>query len=355
MNLSTTRLTKRLKILDTAFLCNLCYLVLVLIFKGIQGLIGANGNYSRGFGIIEFLVVTFFWVVFNWIVFQKSGTRNRKVRLTYIVLNMAPAIIFTLISCIIIYLFPSYDFTGAWNQFSFAIAPTLFWYLPYGYLYYAFGFMMPLGLFMVLCLVFVFLAQVAGVMIGASQQLHEEERQKQIKHQQQKIARQRLVPASSEQKPRVSPVRRRDTVLEATAANHYEDSKSNNPFKDEDDTDQIIYTEAISTITDDMLEQSLKNRKNDTAETEAESKDETGSSFAGSHFSSHSSDKSSSRFGSSSDQSSSRFGSNNSSSRFNNDSSGNRFSSGKTGNNGSTEEKQSPQWAVPKKTRRHQK
>ena len=261
MNLSTTRLTKRLKIFDTALFCNIFYLLLVLIFKGIQGLLGSNGTYNLIYGVIEFVVVTFYWVGFNWMIFRKSGTKSQKVRITYILINMAPAIIFTLISILIIYVFPGYDFTTAWTQFSFAISPTLFWYLPYGYLYFAFGAAMPIGLFMVLCLVYAFGAQVVGVMIGASQQLHEEEHQKEVQRQKQRIARQKAAPVVSAEKPRVSPVRRRDRVLEATAANRYEKEDEDNPFRDDSDTEQIIYTEAISTITDEMIENSVQNGK----------------------------------------------------------------------------------------------
>lgn len=63
MNLSTTRLTKRLKIFDTALFCN-TYLLLVLIFKGIQGAARleryVQSDRDGRYRICH--VVTFYWV-----------------------------------------------------------------------------------------------------------------------------------------------------------------------------------------------------------------------------------------------------------------------------------------------------
>lgn len=269
MNFLDTKLTKRITIFNAALFCNLGYLLVVLILKGIQGLVTSDGTYSTIYGIIEFVVAALYWIGFNWILFRKADVSDYSRKAIYIIMNLLPAIIFTLITIFIMYVTPGYDFSTAWNQFTFVVAPTLFWYIPYGYLFYATGMMLPIAAMMIICLLFAGVMQFLGVLIGSSSYAHEQERLRQAKLEQQKrLAAQRAARAKQEkeqaaqgavQKPRVSPVRRRSAVLNETAANMYPTKKGERPFRDEEDTTPIIYTEAMSVISDEMIEE--ENRK----------------------------------------------------------------------------------------------
>lgn len=266
MNFLDTKLTKRMSIFNAALFVNIGYLIVVLILKGIQGLVTSDGVYSTVFGITEFVVAAIYWIGFNWILFRKADVSDYSRKAIYIIMNLLPAIIFTLLTIFIMYVTPGYDFSTAWNQFTFVIAPTLFWYLPYGYLFYATGMMLPIAAMMIICLLFAGVMQFIGVMIGSSTYAHEQERLRQAKLEQQKrLAEQRAKRAQQEKeaaasgtvsKPRVSPVRRRSAVLDATAGNVYPSTskKGDRPFRDEEDTSPIIYTEAISVISDEMIE-----------------------------------------------------------------------------------------------------
>ncbi len=100
--------------------------------------------------------------------------------------------------------------------------------------------------------------QFIGILIGTSRYAHEQEKIRQAKLEQQKKARERKRRRAqqyvSAQKPRVSPVKRREAVLESSAQKKYpKPAREENPFRNEETT-PIIYTEAISVITDDMLD-----------------------------------------------------------------------------------------------------
>ncbi len=84
MNFLELKLTKRLKVFESALYCNLGYLLLVLILKGIQGLVVKGGDYSTVFGMIEFIVAALYWLLFNCLLKHEKTIHHhfqkRKVR-----------------------------------------------------------------------------------------------------------------------------------------------------------------------------------------------------------------------------------------------------------------------------------
>lgn len=66
-----------------------------------------------------------------------------------------------------IYAAPGTNFTSAWNEFTFLVAPTIFWYLPYGLIYHFIGSAIPIVVYFIICLILVIVFQGIGIAMGS--------------------------------------------------------------------------------------------------------------------------------------------------------------------------------------------
>lgn len=265
MKIYELKLSRKFRVVSSALMSIAGYLLLVMILNGIQGLLSTDG-YNAVFGIAQIIIVTLYWILLNWALTKNTGgTKGMRAQYAYLFMTLIPIIIFTVITMLLVYAFPTTNFTASWNGLTFAGAPTLYWFLPYGYLYYMVGHFIPIGLFLAICIVYNFAVETIGIILGLTQRTRMEEHEQMIRRQKdrmrKKAQRPELVVEAAEPRRKAynSAARRRDAVLADSAVRNIVD---NDPFSgDSDATEQIIYTEALETISDDMIETHNKKQR----------------------------------------------------------------------------------------------
>ncbi len=258
MNKNVYRLKRRMSPIESALAANLIYIILVLIFKVINdGLAGMSDTvqYNYVLGGVELAVAVVFWIGYNWYIFRQASPKKQGSYAGYIFLTMLPIMVLTIAMILVVYLVPGNSFTTAWNQFSFLVAPTVFWYMPFGLLYATVGQMLPIAVFMLMCFILVVAFQVVGIAVGSSQRRKMREEAEKEEALQQRVSVKQVaesyVPPKTQKRP--EPVRRK-------APTRRPKHNINDPFEDDDD-EQIIYTEAFTPITDDIIEAANREKR----------------------------------------------------------------------------------------------
>jgi hypothetical protein len=246
---------RKLNAITTALMGNFLYILVVLILKGILDALGNTGTYHLVYGIVEFVLISLFLVLFNWLSFRNAAKEDNHAFGKYLILAMIPILVMTIISIIVTYAGTSGDFSGNWNAMTFAISPTLFWYLPYGLIYFLTGSTIPIAAFMFICLVYMILLECLGYAMGAKSRAYSLEReQKRLMQDRKSLERQdAMAQQRSEQ------ARQADAQAWEAARRDVKD-----PLGDVDQP-AVIQTEAFTSITDDMIEEAVRNQKIKTA------------------------------------------------------------------------------------------
>ncbi|MEG0074464.1 MAG: hypothetical protein RR691_01110 [Eubacterium sp.] len=268
MNQNNYHIKKRIGHLEAALLGNLIYIMLVLLFKTVLNFTSDTGHYNIIFGILFFVFISVYWIGFNWLAFRKTLSQGKKgYYYKYMMCSMLPIFVLTVISSCIITVVPQISFGTSWSGFAFFVAPTIFWFLPYGLIFHFIGNFVPIILYFVICFVYIVILQIIGIALGSGNRKILRERQMDKMEQKEAINPiQNKKPLGVEQ----SVALKNQKAKKKTPAKKKHDSKD--PFGDEDQT-QIIYTEAFSVITDEMIAEAdaQKNQKtkSDKPETEA--------------------------------------------------------------------------------------
>ena len=258
---------RKINAINTALAANFSYIVIVLIFKGIFDALGLGnaGSYNLIFGGIEFVVVSVFLIAFNWVSFKDASLESNGTYGRFLLLEMIPIGMMTLATIVLTYVGTNGSFNADWNVATFIVAPTLFWYLPFGIIF-NFASMIPLAAFMAICLVYMVGLQFIGFAIGGKSRAFAKEREqkrlvqeRQIMQRQNEMARQAAynTGAISTQAVREglqSQGGRRRPQTRAMALD------PRDPLGDVDQP-AIIQTEAFSSITDEMIEEAVRNQK----------------------------------------------------------------------------------------------
>ncbi len=261
------RIKKRIGAFEAALLGNVLYILGVLIFKVLLDWIGTPGQYNVILGAVEFGTMSAFWIVFNWLMYRNVADGKKGGFGRYIFYTCLPIFIFTIGSLVIMVLFPGQGFSSTWNQFSFVIAPTLFWYLPFGLVYHFVGSLVPMAAYFAICLVWVILLQGIGIALGSKRRakMHErEEKRIAYMEQQAKVTAEKVAASYSRHERRKA---REAAAAEAKAMKQKAASRKSrrpdpkDPFGDDEDQTQIIYTEAFTAITDEMLEEADRKKR----------------------------------------------------------------------------------------------
>jgi len=252
-------LKRRLTPMGAALLGNFIYLVLCVIMQQILKPSNMAGNdYNVIIGVIELVVGVGFWIGFYYFTFRQHISAHGSPYWQYIFFSVLPIFLITLAGIILLYLFPVNDFSSIWNEFSFLMAPMIFYYIPFGLLFKIVGTSIPFGLFLGICLVLMMLAQVLGIALGGNNRkqleakLEKEAQKAALAHQQmlEKVEKEKLMQAET---------RLKNETRRAKS--------SRDPFADDRDDTQVIYTEAFSVITDEMMQQAQQQKpKKETAE-----------------------------------------------------------------------------------------
>ena len=251
-------LKRRLTPMGAALLGNFIYLVLCVVMQQILKPSTMAGNdYNVIVGSIELVVGVGFWIGFYYFTFRQHISAHGSPYWQYIFFSVLPIFLITLAGIILLYVFPVNDFSSIWNEFSFLMAPMIFYYIPFGLLFKIVGSSIPFGLFLGICLVMMMLAQVLGIVLGGNNRkqleakLEKEAQKAALAHQQmlERVEKEKLVQA--------------ETRLKNEARRT---KSSRDPFADDRDDTQVIYTEAFSVITDEMMEQAQQKPKKEKAE-----------------------------------------------------------------------------------------
>lgn len=239
-------LKRRLTPMGAALLGNFIYLVLCVIMQEVfQPSNMAGNDYNIIIGIVELVVAVGFWIVFYYLTFRRHISAHGSPYWQYIFFSVLPIFLITLAGGILLYFFPVNDFSSIWNEFSFLMAPMIFYYIPFGLLFKIFGSSIPIILFLGICLILMMLAQVLGIALGGNNRkqleakLEKQAQKAALAHQQmlEKLEKEKLIQAEKHLKEES----RRS-------------KSSRDPFADDRDDTQVIYTEAFSVITDEMIE-----------------------------------------------------------------------------------------------------
>lgn len=259
---------KRMGAIQAALLSNLFYLVLGLLLNTAQGFVmqlsGGNSNATMVMQGVSLVLAVAFWIVCFWFAFRNLGEKIQEPLIKYIVLTMLPIVLFTVASSLIIH-FAGGGFSQAWNSFAFVIAPTLFWYLPFGLVYTLVPSPVPITVFFALILILIVVFQLLGYGAGQGRRKRLKEEEKAIEENARLVAEKAAEPYNrTERKRRVPQGKRPQTNpgsdgAGSVPATHH---SKKDPFETED-SPQIIYTEAFTAITDEMILEEEARRKED--------------------------------------------------------------------------------------------
>ncbi len=263
---------RKLNAITTALSANFLYIIIVLIFKGILDLMGNDGNYGVVFGVIELVLVSIYFIAFNWLSFQNASEENSKEYGRFLLLEMIPITVLTIASIVLIYVGDGGSFSADWNAMTFIIAPSLFWFLPFGLVYHFMSGMMPIAIFMVTCIVYIIVLQCIGYAMGAKSRatVREREKKRVIQEKQYMIQQSEMARQASRS------IEENRSQPQSAVAQNSSPRDERDPLKDVDQP-AIIQTEAFSSITDEMIEEAIRNQKIKTAAQKRSARHQQGS------------------------------------------------------------------------------
>ena len=248
MKQANFRAKRKRSALINALIANFLNIVIIAIFKLIINLIGP-GNYNIPFGIIQLVLITAFWIGFNYYQFKDAGEENTGDYGFYLLMCMIPTLFFTLLAILFSSINIGTSFGSTWNALTFAVAPALFLYIPYGIIYRLIGTYLPLAVFMLICIVFICVAQFIGYQIGKKSRQEAMARiRKRQEIQKRQIAEQAEMAERAKQQRETEASRMvRQGVRRRTPKPNRRD-----PLGDIEQP-AVIQTEAFEPITDEMI------------------------------------------------------------------------------------------------------
>lgn len=282
---------RKLNPISAALGANVLNIVMILILRGIWSLLPKTG-YNLPYGIVELAAIVIFWFVYSYRAFSTSTEDNHKIFLKYIVLTMLPMIVYTAIACIVVVATrDSVSFMRMWNGLTFGIAPALFLYLPYGLIYHFLPDSTSILVFFVIALIIMIGVQGIGYVVGKRKLTTDEAKERKRKALEDKlVAEEKEAAAEPEKTPQVQPTpnpaanttmmrkRRqkgqnaakaekaiqREQEREARKAEERKARQAKQAKKDplgDVENKAIIETEAFTPITDEMIEEVMREER----------------------------------------------------------------------------------------------
>lgn len=245
---------RKINRLTTALLGIFFYILLVLLLKSFQNLFVPGSTAMVIFTMVEMIIVSLYLVGYTWYNFNNASLEDHKSFWKYILFIMIPITVMTLLTIIISYVGGESGFNGVWNSVTFIIAPTLFLYIPFGFIY-SFMSMLPLGIFMVLCLFYMVAMQYIGYVLGAPSRKFAKEREIRRMEQDQLVMRKQ-----DEMARQASKARAVQEEIRQKQQQHHVIVDERDPLKDIENT-PVVQTEAFSIITDDMVADAERRQK----------------------------------------------------------------------------------------------
>lgn len=261
------RMKRKHDALNTAIASNFINIVLILIFKTIVNAISSSGNYNVFFGVVQIVLIAVFWLGFNYMAFRETSEENSREYSFYLIMCMIPMAFFTIITIIIMVSGGSGPFSGIWNALTFAVAPTVFLYLPYGLIYHVSGGAIPMAAFFIICFVLIIALQVIGYALGAkSRKDSEAEIRKRRAREEKYMAQQKQMAMEANKKLEASNTEASRMVRQAARKRSLGEEKPDprDPLSDVE-SPAVIQTEAFTPITDQMIQEAMKKEKEEAA------------------------------------------------------------------------------------------
>ena len=185
MKIYNLRISRSIGISTAALLSVIFYLSIIIVLNLSQNVIDPTGeNYSTVFGIAQLVIVTLYWVLINYFYFSRPGKSGFGTILVYLLFMLFPIICFSVATIVLQTYYPITDFILSWNLMTWVIGPTLFWYLPYSYIYYVFGYNISMSLFIIICLAYNICIIGIGIILGLIRRSYVVEKNEALKRSQ---------------------------------------------------------------------------------------------------------------------------------------------------------------------------
>lgn len=187
MKIYNQRISRTFSASTAALIAVIFYIIIAVALNLIQSVIDPTGDtYNEAFGIIQLIIVTLYWIGINYYFFSRPGRTGVGAIVTYLVFTILPIALFTIASICIVEFYPTTDFILSWNLLTWVISPTIFWYLPYSYIYYAFGYSFSLTVFMGVILIYNIAMIFIGIILGLARYSYASEKKAIPKRKQKK-------------------------------------------------------------------------------------------------------------------------------------------------------------------------
>lgn len=167
MKLYNLKVSRSLSISTAALIAIIFYLILVVILNLLQSVIDPTGEaYNEIYSIVELVIISIYWIAINFFFFSRPGRTGASSIIFYLLFLMLPIICFTVATVSVVEFYPTTDFIPSWNLMTWLVAPTLFWYLPYSYIYFVLNYSVSISIFLGIILVYNLSIICIGIVLG---------------------------------------------------------------------------------------------------------------------------------------------------------------------------------------------
>jgi len=247
----------------TAILGNILYILLVLTMKEAGKLMPIGGTVNLIYNLVALGIALLFWMLYFAYVTRNIIDKRHGGFFKYIFLTNLPILLFIGFTTFLTYYMDVQGFSANWNAFNFVVAPTLFWFLPFGAVTYVWDTLpIPLWAYPYIALLVIVLFQSLGIALTGQYRrkiLHfTEERLKRLEEQEAADYAQLTAKAIQLQQVAQQDQSKKKKKIDKSRVW-------------ERDSTQIVYTESFDLVTDEMIEaynQQQKEQSQDILEVE---------------------------------------------------------------------------------------
>ncbi len=230
----------------TAILGNVLYILLVVTFKEVGKLFPVGGFVNLVYNLAVLGVTLLFWMLYFAFVTRNIIDKRYGGFFKYIFLMNLPIFIFTGFTTFLVYYTNIQGFSANWNAFNFIVAPTLFWFLPFGAFTYIWDTLpLPLWVYPYMALAVTVVFQSVGIALTGQY-------------------RRKILGFAQERRKRLEEQEAADYAQLTAKAIHLQQAAQNKKNQKkkkidksrvwEKDSTQIIYTESFDLVTDEMID-----------------------------------------------------------------------------------------------------
>ncbi len=167
MKIYNQRVARSISVSTAGLVAVIFYLLLTLVLNLVQNILNPTGEeFNQIYAMIQLGIISAYWIILNFFYFSRPGKSRASTVIIYTLYTLLPIILFAIGSVVVIEFYPTTEFILSWNLMTWLIGPTLFWFLPYSYIYYSFGFSIPITWFMGIILAYILVIFLMGIILG---------------------------------------------------------------------------------------------------------------------------------------------------------------------------------------------